>query len=153
MTLSRLSLQCLTMIGLVLTMTLHAEAIYRCGNSYSQTPCTDATVLQIDDSRDTSRKKEADATTRRDVLLAKELERNRVQQELASAPKKSRRPQLQKGSDTPIKTREDRVVLIKPKRGKPALQKHRDFTALVPGTEKKSHAPKKAVNAIHPASR
>lgn len=153
MTLSRLSLQCLTTIGLVLTAAVHAEAIYRCGNSYSQTPCTDAKVLQIDDSRDANRKKEADATTRRDILLAKELERNRVQQELASAPKKSRRPQLKKGSIAPIKTQKDRVVLIKPERIKPVLHKHRDFTALVPGTKKKSDTPKKAVNATRPASR
>lgn len=156
MTAPSLRLCFLATLGLALVATANSEAIYRCGNSYSQTPCAEAQVLQIDDSRDVNRKKEADAATRRDTKLAKELQRDRLerlQQEQASFPKQSRHNKPEKPRAAPIKAPKDQIVLIKPTRLKSTLYKPKGFTALVPGSEKKSGATKHAVKAKPAASK
>jgi len=40
-----------------------AENIYKCGTSYSQTPCADGKVLTIKDTGDAQQKKVVDANT------------------------------------------------------------------------------------------
>lgn len=64
-----------------------AQTIYRCGNSYSQTPCAGGNALALDDKRDKAqeqaRKAQADAATRRDLKTAATLEKSRLKEEAA----------------------------------------------------------------------
>ena len=57
------------------------NGVYRCGNSYSQKPCTDAVVVDVQDVRTAEQKKEADATIRRDTATANAMEQERLAQE------------------------------------------------------------------------
>ncbi len=57
------------------------NGVYRCGNSYSQKPCTDAVVVDVQDARTAEQKKQADATIRRDTATADAMEKDRLAQE------------------------------------------------------------------------
>ena len=58
-----------------------AQLSYKCGNSYSQTPCPDAVVLDKTDQRTSAQKAQADQATQRDARLASTMEKARLQQE------------------------------------------------------------------------
>ena len=58
-----------------------AQVSYKCGNSYSQTPCPDAVVLDKTDQRTSAQRAQADLATQRDARLAKTMEKARLQQE------------------------------------------------------------------------
>jgi len=114
-----------------------AEKIYKCGTSYSQTPCADGKVLSIEDAPDAQQKKVVDANTRRDAKLAKDMEKERLAQERAnrSAPTEHK---------THSKTPEGAVIAvaptpapttITPKRVKPKSYKPAGFVAVVPGSD------------------
>jgi len=65
--------------------TAGAQAIYRCGNSYSQQPCAAGSVVEADDPRSASQREQAAQVARKDARLANEMERDRLKQE-AKAP-------------------------------------------------------------------
>ena len=58
-----------------------AQVSYKCGNSYSQTPCPDAVVVDKTDQRTNAQKAQADLATQRDTRLANTMEKARLQQE------------------------------------------------------------------------
>jgi hypothetical protein len=60
------------------------QTIYRCGNTYSQTPCGSGHTLTIDDSRTAQQKSQTDAATVQTRQLALQLERERVALEKAA---------------------------------------------------------------------
>lgn len=130
------------MLTLALATTAHAEQIYRCGNSYSQVPCAQGKVLTIDDTSDAARKKAADAATRRDAQLANQLEQERLQQEQALKPKsgKSAKPKAVKSKKAASAPVQDQPTTLTPKRPRSVMHKHKDFTALVPGSGQKPKA-------------
>jgi hypothetical protein len=57
------------------------SGVYRCGNSYSQKPCTDGVVVDVQDARTAEQKSQADATIRRDTATANAMEQERLAQE------------------------------------------------------------------------
>lgn len=64
-----------------------AQTVYRCGNGYSQKPCTEGQAMQLEDNKPS--RDEADtaaANARRDAQLADTLEKERLAREKA-APK------------------------------------------------------------------
>ncbi len=70
------------------------QNVYKCGNSYSQTPCVDGKTVDVSDPRSAAQKAEADATTRRGAKAADVMERSRLREEAqmraanrAAAPK------------------------------------------------------------------
>lgn len=63
-----------------------AQNVYRCGGSYSNTPCPGATVVLADDPRSAAQRAQTDAATRRDARSAKVLESERLRQEAKPAP-------------------------------------------------------------------
>lgn len=63
-----------------------AQNVYRCGGSYSNTPCPGATVVPTDDPRSAAQRAQTDAATRRDARSAKVLESERLMQEAKPAP-------------------------------------------------------------------
>lgn len=72
-------------VGSLLALPSHAQTIYRCGNSYSQTPCAGGSTLEANDSRDKTQKAQTDAAIRRDLKAAEMMEKNRTRQETARA--------------------------------------------------------------------
>lgn len=64
-----------------LSMAATAQVAYRCGNSYSQTPCPDAVIVDTDDKRTSAQKLQTDQATQRDARIADAMEKARLQQE------------------------------------------------------------------------
>ena len=65
-----------------------AQTVFRCGNTYSQTPCPGAIALDVTDSRTAEQKAQTDAAARQTASSASKMERERLSQEKAmrSAP-------------------------------------------------------------------
>jgi len=63
-----------------------AQNVYRCGDSYSQSPCPGGVAIDASDSRTKGQKAQADADTQRDRQAANALEKERLKQEAAAAP-------------------------------------------------------------------
>ncbi len=57
------------------------QNVYRCGSSYSQKPCPDAVVVEVDDSRSKAQKAQADEKTRRETAQVRTLEKARAKEE------------------------------------------------------------------------
>ena len=125
-----------------------AEKVYKCGSTYSQTPCPGSTTLELDDTRDPAEKKRMDAQTRRDAELARDMEQNRLANEAALAAERTQQAenaaklkqaqQLAKAppaEPVPVYARKPR--LYRPK-------KPRDFIAVVPGTVHPTTKPRKS---------
>ena len=71
-----------------------AQITYKCGDSYSQTPCAGAVVIDIADDRTAEQKLQADSATGRDARIAEAMRKARLDQEKrdlaanTSSPKK-----------------------------------------------------------------
>jgi hypothetical protein len=63
-----------------------AAPIYRCGQSYSQTPCPGGKLIDAADPRSAAQRAEARRTAQRERQLADRLERDRQQQD-ATTPR------------------------------------------------------------------
>ena len=57
------------------------EEVYRCGNAYSQKPCTDAVLVDVQDARTREQKAQADAATQREAAAANAMEKARLKEE------------------------------------------------------------------------
>ncbi len=62
-------------------MAAPAQVTYRCGNSYSQSPCPDAVIVDTRDARTGAQKTQTDVATQRDARVANALEKARLLQE------------------------------------------------------------------------
>jgi len=124
-----------------------AEKVYKCGSTYSQTPCPGSTLLEVDDTRDPAEKKRMDAQTRRDADLARDMAQSRLANEATLAAERAQdaenaaksqqeRQQTKEAAAGPVL-----VVARKPRLYKP--HKPKDFTAVVPGTVTKPKKPRK----------
>jgi hypothetical protein len=115
-----------------------AENIYKCGNTYSQSPCAGGQLMSVDDSRDPQQKIQRDAATQRDAELAKDMAKTRLANEKAlRALETKRTPGVKAHPPKPAASKEA-ILLIKPKRLKQKIDKPNTFTALVPGSGHKS---------------
>ena len=115
-----------------------AENVYKCGNTYSQSRCSNGKLLSVDDSRDPQQKLQQDAATQRDAELAKEMEETRLANEKAlRAAATKRTPGVKAHPPKPAASKEAMMV-IQPKRLKQKYDKPNTFTALVPGSGHKS---------------
>jgi hypothetical protein len=63
------------------SMNSNAQPTYKCGNSYSQTPCPDAVLVNTEDRRTSAQKLQTDQATQRDARVADAMEKARLQQE------------------------------------------------------------------------
>ncbi len=117
--------------------TVGAQKIYKCGDSYSQTPCPDGQVIDASDTRTAQQKAQADLATRRDAKAAAAMEQERLAQE-----KKGR-------AAKPLPAKSKKLVSSEKADGKQVKKKKRQpefFTAQVAGSKVKSKAAnKKAV--------
>jgi hypothetical protein len=149
-TLTRLRLPLLCGMLFLSTQAMAQTTVYRCGNSYSQTPCPQGQTLQVDDSRDAAQRQQAQANTQRQAQQAQGLEKQRVKQEqamakaTAQAQAQAARAQASKPAPQP-----PAPVVIKPQRKKPADKKKDEFVAAVPGAHKPGTSGKKAENTTN----
>jgi hypothetical protein len=119
-----------------------AQNVYRCGESYSNTPCPGATVVPTDDPRSPAQRAQTDAAARRDARSAQALEHERLKQEGKPVPATILAPAAANEPPAPA----DRTA-SKAKPRKPEL-----FTAVVPkkpgdADAKKKKKKKKAAKA------
>jgi hypothetical protein len=63
-----------------------AQNVYRCGESYSNTPCAGAIVVPTDDRRSAAQRAQTDAATKRDARSAQVLETERLKREAKPVP-------------------------------------------------------------------
>lgn len=123
-----------------------AQNVYKCGNSYSQTPCPGAQTINVDDARTAAQKKQTDTAVLRDTKAAQSLEKMRRAQEKAALTQ----PPLITPSTNKATTyanpvdRTGVIQKITPKRIKPKTYKPDVFVALVPGSEKEKGTKKSA---------
>lgn len=59
---------------------------YRCGNSYSSTPCPGGKAVDTEDARSAAQQREAQEVKRRDAALADQMAADRRARERATAP-------------------------------------------------------------------
>ena len=67
-------------------VTATATPIYRCGQTYSQTPCAGGKLIDSADPRTAAQRAEARRASEREKKLATQMERDRLGQVAASAP-------------------------------------------------------------------
>lgn len=115
-----------------------AENIYKCGNTYSQSPCADGKLLNIDDSRDPQQRIQRDAATQREAELAKDMTKTRLANEKSLRATQTKRSALVKTHPPKPAVSKDAIVIIKPKPLKQKYDKPNAFIALVPGSDRKS---------------
>jgi hypothetical protein len=89
-----------------------AQQVYRCGNSYSQTPCTGAVAVPTDDARTDEQRAAARQALASDKALAKDLETSRRKDEamalarekaLASSAAVHKKPEAKKAGEPKAK--------------------------------------------------
>ncbi len=65
--------------------TTASATVWRCGNSYSDTPCAGATAIEAPASPSAQQQRQADEATRKDQAAAQRMERERIRLEAAAA--------------------------------------------------------------------
>jgi hypothetical protein len=74
---------------------VRSQDVYRCGNNYSQKPCPNAVVVDVQDARTQAQRAESDAAVQREVATGNAMEKARLQEEaqqrarLAASPSKT----------------------------------------------------------------
>ncbi len=114
-----------------------AETAYKCGDSYSQTACPGAVLIDATDRRSAAQKAQADQVTGRDARMADAMEQARLEQEAKDL-----------AANTPVPKKVNPVTEKKVV-GKQVSKKKRKapeyFTAQVPGEKRKPRSSKKTV--------
>lgn len=75
-----------------LSTSVAAQKVYRCGSSYSQTPCPEAVIVEVEDRRSASQKSASEAQVRRDASIADAMEKQRLQEEAQAIADRSTTP-------------------------------------------------------------
>jgi hypothetical protein len=123
----------------------HAQQVYKCGSTYSQTPCAEAKTLTLQDPRSAQQKRRMDKQTEQAGELANRMERDRQKQEQRDRsanqavilPKVPQTPLPPKKPDAPNSDSDGAAfkAAVVPRAEKPKLSRPRksdDFTALTP---------------------
>lgn len=120
--------------GLVFSTGIHAQDIYRCGNTYSQTPCPGAEPMQLKDTRQPDQKQQTDAAAVQAARLAQSMEQARIAEEKRLLAGQQSLPS--KAPEQAAFSTGSRSVILTPKRVQPKHKKPYAFIAEVPGSEK-----------------
>lgn len=111
---------------------LAAQTVYRCGNSYSESPCAGGKAVKVDDARTPEQQAKAKADHEEAKKSAKELERERLAEEDGQLPDK------RVGARKPAAPRKDTAAKSDSSRsgsGKPVMNY---FTAIAPHSKDKA---------------
>jgi hypothetical protein len=60
---------------------VEGQNVYRCGNTYSQKPCADGVILDVQDARTSDQKTASDAQIKRDAATGNAMEKARLKEE------------------------------------------------------------------------
>lgn len=112
------------------------QNIYKCGNSYSQTPCADGRTVDASDPRSPAQKAQADAATRRDARMADALEKSRLRDEARQRTANKPAAKARVPASAPVQKAS--AAKHKAKKKEPEY-----FTAAVPGEKKPAAKPRK----------
>ena len=148
------SFKCNTLQTLVLLATAAladgagAQTVYRCGSSYSQTPCNGATEVSVDDARTDAQRAAAQTGLARDKALGKEMETSRrrdeaqaLAREKAALAAQTKQAAREKAENK--KAQEKQKAASKKSGSKAKTKDHEVFTVTVPGSKADSkHTPK-----------
>ncbi len=107
-----------------------AQQVYKCGGSYSQTPCPEGVVIDATDARTKAQKTQTDLATERAERIAAAMEKARLQQEKANRAT----PTPKVKAKTAASANNSRASQAKKKRKKESEY----FTAQTPGQKKKA---------------
>ena len=118
-----------------------AQNAYRCGNTYSQTPCANGKTIDVADSRSADQKKQTDAATASTAKAGDTLEKSRLAQEKRDLAANKARAVVIAPIAAPAPPPQP-VTYAKKKKKKPSPY----FTAQAP-REKKEKKPAKAKKA------
>ena len=107
------------------SMTLQAQQVYRCGQTYSQIPCPGGREVNTRDVRTPKQRADARKAAVRDSVLAEELQKARQQEEAMAAAGST-------PTQKPAKAKSEKPKAKKAKKNEPEL-----FTAAAPSEKKK----------------
>lgn len=111
--------------------------VYKCGSTYSQTPCDGAVAVQVDDARSKEQKLQSDAATVQQGKTANAMEKARLKQEAqAAAQSKPTKPSTKAAAKAPSKPQADTGVLAS-KNSKGKKKEPEFFTAKEATPDKK----------------
>lgn len=100
--------------GLCACLTAGAQNIYRCGNSYSQAPCSGGQVIDVTDPPPQQPPAKGASAVERDLKAVSILEKDRLRQEAQAAPAnipvRTGEPATRQASDKPRKLEQFRAV-------------------------------------------
>jgi hypothetical protein len=113
-----------------------AQAIYRCGDSYSQQPCPGGTPVQAEDARSAGQRSQTSLAAERDAKAADVMEKARLKEEAKPAQAYIPAPKAQDASQ------EDGTPVTMTKAKKPSY-----FTATSPRKPGDAQAKKKKKKA------
>lgn len=68
-----------------------AQNVYKCGNTYSQKPCPDGVVVDVQDARTPAQKAEADAKTHREMAQVNAIEKAHEKEEAQARAAQAKR--------------------------------------------------------------
>lgn len=138
-------------LGSISTGASAKNGVYRCGSSYSQKPCTDAVVVDVQDARTQAQKVQADAAIRRDTATGNAMEKERLAREereraaqarLAAADNKQSAPQPKKAASAADTKDTAKRAKAQQKKRAPAQHTPEVFVASEPGTKIKPKSSK-----------
>jgi hypothetical protein len=117
----------------LITTGLCQAQTYRCGNSYSSTPCADGTSIDSSDPRTPAQQKAAIASTQRQQAQASALEKDRLKKE-AAAQKEAKQAQQPTSNVSKAPVRNEAL----PKQHHKPLRKPPEYFTAKDATPKKS---------------
>lgn len=124
-------------LGAMLATSAGAQAVYRCGNTYSHKPCPDAKAVEADDPRSAEQRVEAKRLAAEEKHQGRQMERERVAQEKAAKPavatgfdSRARKPEPAASLFTKPKPKKKRYIALQDSKGD-------DFIAVAPSAKKK----------------
>ncbi len=107
--------------------------VYKCGSTYSQTPCDGAVAIRVDDARSREQKSQSDAVTVQQGKTANAMEKARLKEEaLALAQGKPAKPATKAAAKAPSKGPSKPKVetdVLSPKSSKGKKKEPEFFTA------------------------
>ena len=75
-----------TLLSTLLAAGANAQAVYRCGSAYSQTPCPQARIVEVGDPRSAAQQADARRVADDERRLAADMRRDRLAEQGASRP-------------------------------------------------------------------
>ncbi|MEY4884417.1 MAG: hypothetical protein RIS34_2271 [Pseudomonadota bacterium] len=126
-----------------------AQNVFKCGDSYSQTPCPGAALIDANDNRTGTQKAQADTATVRTAKLADQMEKDRLAQEARDLAAGTPRNASKKAKSTKATVTGTTASEAAPNKTKAKKKKKKTgpeyFTAQSP-KEAAKEAPGKSVN-------